>query len=97
MASIFTGKYTGSGGAAAHITTGLVGKLNSVTITEVAARGPSARGYSTDAIQNFVSSGVFLNGDRKDTGIVFEGANFVVSNADLNVNGTAYYWEAIGD
>ena len=93
--AIRTGNYTGSG-ADETIQTGLQ-TTRAFFITELADRGPSVSGYTTNTIQA-EQRGAFLNGNRKDTGIAFETPQTVViSNRDFIASGSRYHWEARGE
>jgi len=90
-----TGQYNGNG-TTTQVNTGLTA-LKSLTIVEVAARGPSSMAYTTNVIQTGLGQGTFVNGGKKDQGVAIEGATFTVTNPDFNVNGTTYHWEGRGD
>lgn len=90
-----TGQYTGNG-STTQVATGLV-QILSLQIVEVAARGPSAQAYTTNAIQSAAGAGTFLNGQKRDSGIAIERGTFTVTSADFNVSGTTYFWDADGD
>jgi hypothetical protein len=90
-----TGQYTGNGGTT-QVNTGLA-VLRSLQIVELPFRGPSSFAYTTNTIQATYGSGIFINGNKRDSGVAFEVGNFTVTNADFNISGSIYHWEAHGD
>ena len=88
-----TGLYIGHGNTQCiQLLTGLVAN-RSLRIVTVPERGRASVAYATNT---FGYLGVFLNGDKKDTGITLDFGSFTVCNLDFNENGVVYYWEVNG-
>ena len=92
QASTRSGFYIGNG-QTTQVNSGLA-TIRSLRIVSVPERGPASIAYTTNL---FGWAGVFLNGDKKDTGIALEAGNFTVCNLDFNENGVIYHWEANSD
>jgi len=96
-AAVQTGIYNGTV-AQQRVGSGL-NTLKVLRITAVVNHGKGQEAYTTDSLLALCGSpaGCFLSDGKLETGISFDGANFLVTNPDFIQQGVPYSWEALGD